>query len=151
MSRVNPPDVPATVLPAAPRRRRWLSILLSLIVFLSGVVIGGGGALLVVRNQVLRAIHHPEQTPPRMAARLGRRLGLSPEQVQRVEEILRARQARVQAIRAEVQPRLEGELTGLEQEGAAVLDEAQKAQWHAGCAELRRTWLPALPVRSPGK
>lgn len=150
MSRSEAVDDKPSLSLAPPRRRRWLTALLMAVIFVSGIVVGVGGAVVVARNQMLFAIHHPEQMPARIAARLARRLHLNGQQAEEVETIIRARQTRLQAIRSEVQPRVMGELAGLEKEIADVLDEGQKAQWHAGCEQQRRLWVPALAPVMPG-
>jgi len=150
MSRLEAVEQKSPLPLAPPRRSGWLRVLLIAIVFFSGVVVGIGGAVIVVRNRVLFAIHHPEQMPAQITARLTRRLHLSSQQAAEVETIIRSRQERLQAIRAEVQPRVMGELAGMEREIADVLDEGQKAQWHAGCEQQRRTWVPALAPVMPG-
>jgi hypothetical protein len=124
---------------------------LALLIFVSGVVVGGGVTLIAVRNRALRAIHHPEEAPPRIAARLRSALALSAEQTRQVETIVRTRQQALQAIRREVQPRVVAELDRVESEIAAVLDAEQRAKWHALFNHLRETWLPPPPgQQEPG-
>jgi hypothetical protein len=123
--------------------------MLMLVVFVSGVGVGAGGALLIVRNMVVRLIQHPEVALPEMAARIGSKLNLTPDQVHRVEQILLARQKSIEAIRSEVRPRLLQELDRLEQEVADALDPAQRQEWHDLCAHLRQTWLPPAPAPRP--
>ena len=41
------------VRPIAPRRKRWRSVLLGIIILLCGVAIGAGGAVIVIRHVVL--------------------------------------------------------------------------------------------------
>jgi len=143
---VSPPvDAPSSLHPLPARRRQWVVWILMLVVFVSGVGVGAGGALLIARNMVVRLIQHPEVALPEMAARLGTKLSLSPEQVRRVEQVLLARQKSIEAIRSEVRPRLLRELDRLEQEVADVLDPAQRQQWHDLCAHLRHTWIPPAP------
>jgi hypothetical protein len=138
-------QTPVTNLPRPPHRR-WVRLLLALVVFLSGVGVGVGGALIVVRNRVLHAIHHPDEMPALLAVRLRLRLRLSDEQVQRVEAIFTQRQRALQDIRRRVQPDVEAELERVEQQVAAVLDEQQRQAWQRHFQQLRDTWLPALPL-----
>jgi hypothetical protein len=138
-------------LPAPPRRRRWLSLLLTLVVFVSGLILGGGAVGISIRNQLLSAIHHPERQPAVIAARLRRSLRLSPEQTQQVEQILTARQAALDSIRREVQPRVVGELDLVEGQIAEVLDSRQREQWHHSFRQLRESWLPPLPQAETGQ
>ena len=137
------PDPVASLVP--PPRRRWTRLLLALLIFLSGVGVGVGGALIVVRHRVLHAIHHPDEMPALLAARLRHRLRLSTEQVQRVETIFTQRQHALQEVRRRAQPEVEAELERVEQQVAEVLDEQQRQAWHRQFQQLRDTWLPALP------
>jgi F0F1-type ATP synthase delta subunit len=118
---------------------------LSFAIFGSGLVVGGAGALLTLRQQLLRAIHHPDEAPARIAARLRSKLALSDQQAERVEQILRERQGKLEAIRRRVQPEVMAELRLLEQQVGATLDETQRTQWEARLRELRETWTPPLP------
>jgi NADH dehydrogenase/NADH:ubiquinone oxidoreductase subunit G len=138
-------------LPAPPRRRRWLSIVLTLVVFISGFVLGAGTVAISIRNQALFALHHPEQEPARIAARLRRSLRLSDEQTQRVQQILEDRQAALESIRRDVQPRVVAELDLVEQQIAAVLDERQREQWEKSFRQLRETWIPPLKPRASSR
>lgn len=147
---MNPAPTPGTskssLQPWAARlRRRWLTWLLLLVIFVSGAAVGAAGALLVLRQQVLNAIHNPRQTASRVAQHISRKLDLDPEQSRRVAEIVNQRQQALQAIRREVQPRVEGELSQLEKQIAEVLNEKQKEKWHATCDSYRRLWLPPVP------
>ncbi len=139
-----------TNLSARPRRRRWLSLMLAIVIFTSGFVAGGGITLVTLRNTLLYWVHHPEEFPPRAAARLRSKLDLTGEQTRRVEAILRRRQAVLQTIRREVQPRVIAELDLVEQEIAEVLTPEQRERWHARFTELRETWTPAIPQENRG-
>ncbi|MBN2476509.1 MAG: hypothetical protein JXB62_17980 [Pirellulales bacterium] len=131
---------------APPRRRAWVRLLLSLAIFVSGVVVGAGGTLIVVRNRVLHAVHHPEDMPAVIAARLRRTLSLRDDQAQQVEQILRQRQLALQEIRRRFQPQVETELDAVEAQISAVLDETQRVRWQKHFEHLRRTWMPAPPA-----
>jgi hypothetical protein len=134
------------VLPPRPRPRwRWLALFLAVVIFASGFIAGGGITLVTLRNTLLYYVHHPEQFPPVAAARLRSKLDLTDEQTRQVDEILRKRQAALQAIRREVQPRVLAELDLVEQEVAKVLTPEQRERWHKRFGELRETWTPPMP------
>ncbi len=142
--------VPSTPAPTAslppPRRRRWwVSLGLALVIFASGCIVGGTATLLVARNRILHALHHPEEGPARIAARLKRKLDLTDEQTKKVEAILARRQAALAAIRRRVQPEVESQLDLVESEIAEVLDDSQRAEWRQRIEALRATWLPPKP------
>jgi hypothetical protein len=132
-----------------PRRRLWVTLLLGLLIFGSGFIVGGGATLLALRNRAIYALHHPEKAPARIAAQLRWKLGLSDEQTQQVEKIVRKRQRALQAIRYDVQPKVEAELQLVESEIGEVLDKAQKAKWHALFTHLCNTWLPPPAPKKP--
>jgi hypothetical protein len=79
-------------------------------IFLSGLLVGVGITLLAVRQGMLYGIHHPEEMPVRVVARLRRPLSLSDEQADRIESIIRQRQVHLQEIRRRYQPEVEAEL-----------------------------------------
>jgi len=132
-------------LPAVARRRTWVSVLLTAIIFISGLVIGAGGALIAVRREMLHVVHNPQEAPRRIAAHLQSKLGLSDEQTRQVEGVVRQRQAALQAIRREVQPQVEAELDLAADEIGQLLDDTQRRQWDAMVANIRETWVPPPP------
>lgn len=134
-----------TPLPRSSRRRLAVHLLLYVVIFLSGIAVGVGGTLMVVRNRVLHALHHPGDMPSRIADRMQRALSLDDEQTQRVEEIVRQRQARLQDIRREFQPLAEAELDRFEQDVADILNDAQRRQWQEDFSHLREKWVPPVP------
>ncbi len=133
-------------MPVAPRRRRpWLRLLLYLVIFVSGAVVGAGGTVLAMRRGALFAVHHPDEMPARIAARMAKVLSLSDDQTVQVERTLQERKTALQSIRREFQPQVEEQLDLLEQQVSTVLTDQQRETWHARIAHLRRTWVPKLP------
>jgi len=152
---MNPTVAPAmavpTDLPPIRKRRRWLSILLGMVIFVSGLIIGAAGATIGMRNTFLRALHHPEQSAVELADRLRRPLKLDDSQLRQIELIFKKHQARFEQIRIEIQPRVVEELDQVEAEVAAVLNPKQRAEWHKRFAGLRATWIPPLPPHAEGR
>ena len=136
-----------------PRRRHWLTLLLMLVIFVSGFAMGSAGSWMVLRKMLLSMLHHPEQAAPQIAVRLGSRFGWSKKETAQVEKVIRAHQENLQAIRRDVQPRVLSELKQMEDEIAAVLTPRQQAAWHASCAQQARIWIPEMQPSepSPGK
>jgi hypothetical protein len=116
-------------------------VLLSCVIFSSGGVVGVGGTLIAIRNGLLYRIHHTEEMPVRVAARLRQRLRLNDQQTRQVAEILRQRQTAFQDLWTRAQP----EIDRVEQDIAAVLNDQQRVRWHRDVAHLRATWFPAGP------
>ncbi|NUQ62327.1 MAG: hypothetical protein HUU20_07550 [Pirellulales bacterium] len=147
----NTMDAPLPEMPVAPKRRRWLTLLLAIVVFASGFVVGAGATLVVVRDRLIRAIRNPDAAPEEITAKLKRSLDLSESQAEQVEATVRERQLALQEIRREVQPRVEAEIDLLEERIAAVLGPEQKEKWHALVRRMRSTWIPPLPPDRGGE
>jgi hypothetical protein len=139
------PITPVAGTTPARRRRGWRHWCLWLVIFSSGAIVGGGSTLLVIRDRVVYHIRHPEEMPDILARQLQRSLGLDESQTARIEQIFRNRQKALQALRRDVQPKIEQELDRTEQEVGEVLSAEQRAQWQARFRRLRDRWLPRLP------
>jgi flagellar basal body-associated protein FliL len=132
-------------LPPPVGRRRWLTILLSLVIFVAGMV---SGAALTVHYAVSRlqfAIHHPEVAPARIAATLQRRLNLDDQQTAQVETIVARRQVEIASIRRKFQPEIVHQLDSVRDEIAAVLKEPQREKWTQLFDQFQQRWLPPMP------
>lgn len=128
-----------------PRRRRWLSVVLALVIFAAGFVCGTGLTVIVVVNRIHNAIHNPQVAATQVSAAIDRRLGLNDSQREKVEAIVARRQQNLAAIRRQVQPEVEAELNELRDEVAGVLDESQQKEWQTLFDRFRTRWLPKLP------
>lgn len=136
-----------------PKRRRWRTFFLGVLILLLGIAIGGGTAVVVIKRVVLHAIHHPEEAPQRITERARRQLNLSDEQAAKVKEILTERQKKIQELRREIQPQVENEFQKAKEEVAAILTPDQAQKWRERFDHLR-LWFPELPKdrsNSPGK
>jgi len=136
----------ASATAARPRRRIWLRLVLTLVIFLSGVLVGTGTTVLVIRNRALGVIHHPETMPQRMVNRLRWPLGLSDEQAAELKRVFERRQASLQRLQRRFQPKFEAELDQIEAEVAEALDEEQQRRWQQYFGHIRRTWVPPVPA-----
>lgn len=134
------PTVPAS-------RRRWLTALLGVLIFGAGVACGVGFTIVVVVNRLQYAIHHPEEGPARVAARLQHRLSLNDEQTTKVEAIVAKHQVELVAIRQEFQPKVMDQLDQIHDEIGEVLDDSQRERWTKLFHDVRERWLPRLPGR----
>jgi hypothetical protein len=132
-------------LPSAPASRRWVTLLLCMLIFGSGCIVGIGGAVLFIRNQLMQAVHNPQEAPARVAIFLKRRLDLNEEQQTNIEDILRERQKSLMTIRAEIQPRIEEQLDLAQASIAAVLEDSKRETFLKRMKHLRETWTPPMP------
>jgi hypothetical protein len=136
-------------LPVRRARWGWKSWVLALVVFVSGVAFGSGLTVVVAVRRVQFAIQHPDEARQRLTSHLVKRLELNADQADRVQEIMKRRQRALMEIRREVQPRVEGELEGMRGDVSAVLNAEQRANWERMYGEVRRNWLPRMPVTNP--
>jgi len=132
-------------IPRAARPRLGVRWLVWAVIFCSGTAVGAGVTLIVVTKSVLWPLHHPDQVPARITARLKSKLDLDNQQTRRVESILHERQAALQAIRRRTQPEVEAELDRLETQIADVLDDRQRGNWRRSFQSWRQKWVPPIP------
>ena len=131
----------------SPRRRgKWKTVALGLAILLCGILIGAGGTVICVQKILVHAIHHPEEAPARITARLRKKLDLSDDQAVRVKAILSERQKAIQAIRRETQPKVMKEFEKTKEEVASILTPDQARLWRSRFEQLQRRWIPVLPA-----
>src|SRR5262245_39974266 len=130
------------VLPAPPKRRRWVTVLLALLVFGAGMASGSALTISVIVHRLQYVFKHPEGMPGRIVARLENRLGLDETQKTKVEAIVAKRQAAMMDLRREFEPHLMEQLDLLRAEIGELLTEAQRAKWERMFDDLRKRWLP---------
>jgi prophage DNA circulation protein len=118
---------------------------MALLIFLGGVACGAGIATVAVTHAVHRAMTDPESVSAHVTDRLAAMLDLSDAQTRQVRQIILRRHGALVDIRRDIQPRLETELTVLEDEIAAILDDQQRATWRAHAHSMRAKWLPPIP------
>lgn len=130
-----------------PRKRgKWQVIALGLAILLCGMLIGAGGTLICVKRIVLHAIHHPEEAPARIAARMQKKLHLTEKQAVRVRAVLAERHRAIMAIRRDAQPKVIQELEKAKRQVAAILTPDQARSWNRRFDELQHRWIPVLPA-----
>jgi hypothetical protein len=139
MSTGKAPSSPAV--PPPRQRAAWVSLLIYLVVFVSGSVCGAGLTLVVARHRIQRLIHHPEAGMRQLDRALEDRLRLTPDQRTKVRAILEKRQAALQRARRIVQPQIEREFGELVKEINDVLTPRQQRAWHRMVSRMRR-WFP---------
>lgn len=133
---------PHESLTPTPRRRRWPVVLLCVVLFLLGGITGAGLTAIFAIREARFVIRHPEVVPARATARLRRALDLSDDQAAQIQQILQKRQANLQGIRRDVEPRVNAELDALRSEIAAVLNPLQAKKWHRLFDDKRAAWMP---------
>jgi hypothetical protein len=145
-----PPDEHQAPLPAVPRRRWWLTLLMGLVIFVSGGVCGVGIGMWLEKQHFLEILRYPERGPERIVARMQSRLQLDDRQARQVRAIVEKRVAALQDVhRKVVDPLLVEQLEQFEAEVAEVLNPQQRVEWHEYMKPIPGKWYPLLPPKNP--
>ena len=143
-----PSDESRAPLPAAPRRRWLLAVLMGLVIFVSGGVCGVGIGMWFERKHFLEILRYPERGPERIVARMRSRLQLDDRQARQVQTLVEKRVEALQHLhRQVVDPLLAAQLERFEADVAEVLNPQQRVQWHEYVKPIPGKWYPGLPAR----
>jgi hypothetical protein len=138
------------IAPITRPRRRWIwTILLALVIFISGVLVGGGVTFKVITNGFKRSFQDPAVSAERITHRMKRRLDLTDEQTVQVRRIFLEQQKEIQSLRRQIRPQLEAQFEKTRRELAAVLTPEQARKWEKRFARFLKFWLPPDPGDRP--
>ncbi len=143
-----PPDETCAPLPAAPRRRWRLTVLLGLVIFISGGVCGVGIGMWFEKQHFIEVLHHPERWPERIVAKMRSRLQLDDRQTRQIQALVEKQVVALQDVhRRAVDPALAEQFDRFEADVAKELHPQQQVQWHEYMKALREKWYPLLPPK----
>jgi len=138
------------VSPIVRPRRRWVrTVLLALVIFVSGVVVGSGLTFKVITSGFKRFFQDPEVLAEHITHRMKRQLHLTEEQSVQVRRIILEQQKAFQSLRKKVWPELEVQIEKTRRELAAVLTPEQARKWEKRFGHFLRFWLPPPPGDHP--
>ena len=138
------------IAPVIRPRRRWVwTVLLALVIFISGVLVGGGLSFKIITSGFKRSFQDPEVSAERITNRMKRRLDLTDEQCVQVRRIILERQKAFQSMRKQVRPQLEAEIEKTRRELAAVLTPDQARKWEKSFRHFWEFWLPPEGSHAP--
>lgn len=140
-----PTDIPELLPVVARRRRRWVSVLIGVLIFGGGFATGVGFTIVTAVHRLQYAIHHPEEAPARVASTLKRKLSLDEAQTSKVESVVAKHLQVLIAIHNEFLPKVVEQLRQIRDEIGETLDEKQRERWYKMFDDVRERWLPALP------
>jgi Spy/CpxP family protein refolding chaperone len=143
------PTTSSTLSPMPHRHWRQRHILMALVIFLGGAACGAAVATVMITRSIHQTMQHPEGWSAHIAARLTSVLNLTEAQTQQVRQIIARRQDALTAIRRDIQPRIEVEVSTLESDINAVLNDEQRVKWRAHVEKFRAHWLPPVPATAP--
>jgi hypothetical protein len=120
-------------------RRRWLwTILLALLLFISGIVVGGGLTFKVIASGFKRSFQDPAVSADRITQRMKKKLDLTEDQAVQVRRIIFERQKAFQSVRKQV----EAQIGETRQQLKAVLTPEQSAKLEKQFRRFMKIWLP---------
>lgn len=125
-------------------RRRWLTVLLGVLIFGAGFASGAGVTVVAAVHRLQHAIRHPEEAPERVASMLQRKFGLDEGQKSRVAAIVKKHQVELATIRQDFQPRVMTQLEQIRNEIGQVLSESQREKWFKMFDDIRDRWMPLV-------
>lgn len=126
-----------------PPRRLLLGMMVA--VFFSGGVIGSGSTLMLINRRIeANERHHdPAKTSQRIVSELAEKLSLSEKQTAQVEQITKDHLASLDRLRREVFFKMiRDDFKQMEDQVNAVLDDEQRATYHAWLEEKRQRVCP---------
>ncbi len=127
-----------------------LQIVLAVVVFAAGVATGAGLYALYNDNRQDYYRKHPELAAVRFADRMSRPLDLAKNQQEQFRQIVQRHWPALQAVRAEVFPRMKVEMDNMREDLVSTLSPEQLKKWDEREAEFARSWAPtSQPASAP--
>lgn len=123
----------------------WVQIFVLLVVFIAGGAVGAMIATKVIHSRMEYYRHHAEALPQDILPRLQRRLALTDEQTEQVQEIIHRRHPIMIESRRQGAQTMLNEFRSMEDEIARVLDANQQTLWRDIAASVRERFLPPPP------
>jgi hypothetical protein len=134
--------LPEPLAAGPPVRQRGMFLGLLAAVFVSGGIVGGGAGMLFMQQKFGDCFRHPEKMPARLMTIFRSELDLTDQQAMKVDEIVRRHHERIEAIRAEVHPRMASEFNAIHSEVSAILNDDQRTRWDELRERFRKTFPP---------
>ncbi len=127
----------------------WRMAFFGLVILLAGIVIGAASMSILAPDRLTRPPQPLETATRMMIGRLGRELGLSPEQDEKIGPILQNHMQKLDDIRAGARIEITEQLRQMNEGISEVLTEEQKRIWQRWLLLLQAQLRP--PERGPGE
>ena len=138
-----------------PGQKRWPTLLLMSVIFVTGVAMGISATLMYVEQRTKAMMSNPGRMPYYQAERIAKSLDLTADQEEKIRAILVARWEEIMQTRRLVYYDFKPILDREEREIAELLRSDQQQQWKEQFAAMRRRFNPppkpvlALPETQP--
>jgi hypothetical protein len=138
------------VLECMRKANRWRMAFFGLVILLAGIIIGAASAAILLRHRPIGPPAGPEFVSEAMIRGLQHQLGLSSEQMEKVESILQKHMQKLHEIRMNARPQIAEQLRLMNEEISAVLTEQQRQIWQERLLPLQRQLRQGGPRRGNG-
>jgi hypothetical protein len=145
MSRIEAND--NTIIECMQKAHRWRMAFFGLVILLAGIVIGATSVIVLLKPKPVGPPAGPEFVSETMIRGLRRQLGLSPEQIEKVESILQKHMQKLHEIRMNARPQIAEQLRLMNEEISSVLTEQQRQIWQERLLPLQRQLRQRGPRR----
>jgi hypothetical protein len=126
-------------------------VLFSILILASGIIIGSGVTLMTADQFNKKPVPPgPEYMSKRMVERIIRELGLSPQQQEQLDPIVKQHMEAMDKIREEARPKIAEELKQMNDEIMAILNEGQKQIWNDKIQQMQDNFPRMHQRRGPG-
>jgi len=139
-----------TIIECVQKAHRWRMAFFGLVILLAGIVIGATSVIVLLKPKPVGPPAGPEFVSETMIRGLRRQLGLSPEQIEKVESILQKHMQKLHEIRMNARPQIAEQLRLMNEEISSVLTEQQRQIWQERLLPLQRQLRQRGPRRGNG-
>ncbi len=129
------------------RTHRWRMAIAGLVILVAGITLGIAGTLLVVKPSERRPPLVPRMAAELTSRRMQDELDLTPEQVERIDAILREHFETLEALREAARPKISEVFEAMKTGIDAVLTEQQRRDWEKATARLEQEFRRGMRRR----
>ena len=132
------PDANTNLTASLRRLHRWRMAVFGLVILAAGITLGVAGTLLVVRPTERRPPLNPRMAAELTSRRMREELDLTPEQVDRIDAILREHFETLEKLREAAWPKISEVFESMKAGVDTVLTEQQRSDWQKYTERLER-------------
>jgi len=131
-------ESPGSTPSRAPKKGRWKSLLLGLVILVCGMVIGAGITFHAGHVLMFRAVSPGGEMADRVTRHIDRDLDLTPEQRSQVAKIVAHRISAFKNILIDAYTRIKEQFQLMHDEVAPILREEQKSKWEKHYKKMQK-------------
>lgn len=133
-------DQTSAVAASPPRRSRTRVVVFGAVLLLCGAIIGAGVMATVLWDRFQHSVRDPKRMPERIVDAMREGLRLTDAQAAQIEAILARHRDDFEAIRREMEPRIQAHMDQVNAEIKEVLTAPQREEWERRFVRERRRW-----------